>query len=354
MNRPIAAEKLQANSASLEIHSVSRCFGEVTALDNISLAVRNGEIICLVGESGCGKSTLLRIIAGVDAPDEGRLTLEGEEIAGLSAYVEPENRNIGMMFQDYALFPHLDVASNILFGLKKIPHAEARRRCDEIIERIGIGHLARRFPHMLSGGEQQRVALARALAPQPKILLMDEPFSNLDSQLRDSVRDETLALLRELGTTAILVTHDPEEALSAGNRVVLMRNGRVVQEGSGAEVYDRPCCAYAAEFFCSFNKVPGVCRSGFVDTPLGRFAAPHFAEGAAVTLYVRPQSIRIAGSGGIAAEVVERELLGEIEQMKIRLPSLSEPLRMRSTQRNKLSPGEKIFVSVDPEAVLVF
>lgn len=344
----------QTGEALLQLEGICRRFGKVVALDGISLSVRSGETICLVGQSGCGKSSLLRIIAGVDRPDRGRLVLDGMTIAGPTTHMEPEDRKIGFIFQDYALFPHLDVTDNILFGLKRLPRDEARRRGGEVIERLGLEHLAQRFPHMLSGGEHQRVALARALAPQPRILLMDEPFSNLDRRLRDTMRDETLALLRMLGTTVIMVTHDPEEALSAGDRIVLMRAGQIIQTGTGHDIYDRPRCAYAAEFFCAFNKVSGVCRNGFLETPLGRFEAPAHIDGAAAAAYVRPQCLRIVRDGGIVGRIVEHTLTGEIEQIKLAVTELSEPLRIRSTERTALRPGEKISVAVDPNGVFVF
>lgn len=230
----------QDADALLSVHGVSRRFGDVVALEDVSLSIRSGEVLCLVGQSGCGKSSLLRIIAGVDEPDEGRIILDGAEIAGPGSHVEPEARRIGLIFQDYALFPHLDVRDNIQFGLRKLSRAEAFARGDVMIERFDLRNLTHRFPHMLSGGEHQRVALARALAPTPHVLLMDEPFSNLDRKLRDGVRDETLTLLRSLGTTVVMVTHDPEEALSAGDRVALMRAGRIVQTGSGRDLYEYP------------------------------------------------------------------------------------------------------------------
>ncbi|MGE3364391.1 MAG: ABC transporter ATP-binding protein [Rhizobiaceae bacterium] len=325
------------------------------ALDSISLAVDSGEIVCLVGQSGCGKSTLLRLIAGVDRPDAGRIILNGEEIAGPRSYREPEERRIGLMFQDYALFPHLSVVDNILFGLKKMPRGQALLRCEAIVAKLGISHLKSRFPHMLSGGEQQRVALARALAPQPSVLLMDEPFSNLDRKLRDGVRDETLGLLRELGTTVIIVTHDPEEALSIGDRVVLMRSGQIAQSGSGSEVYDRPTTAYAAEFFCKFNKVHGACSNSHAETPLGRFHAPGYADGDHAVVYIRPQCVRVVNEGvGIPARVVSCALMGEIEQILLAIESLPEPLRIRSTERRGLRTGDEIRVAVKPEETFVF
>lgn len=237
-----------AGSAALELKSVGKKFGDTDVLSDIDLSVESGEIICLVGRSGCGKSTLLRIIAGVETPDKGSVSLNGAVVAGSGAFIEPEKRNIGFVFQDYALFPHLTVEQNVMFGLRSLPKAQARARTAEMIEHVHLKELAKRYPHTLSGGEQQRVALARALAPQPGLLLMDEPFSNLDRGLRDDVREETLGLLRQLGTTAIMVTHDPEEALSAGDRVVLMQRGRIVQSGTGYEIHDHPKTRYAADF----------------------------------------------------------------------------------------------------------
>ncbi len=339
----------------LELDGVVRRFGSVMALNDISLCVARGELICLAGHSGCGKSTLLRVIAGIEMPDRGRVFLDGHEISGPNSYVEPEERNIGFMFQDYALFPHLSVTDNILFGLKRLERKAARARCHEIIDRLGLGHLARRFPHMLSGCEQQRVSLARALAPQPQILLMDEPFSNLDRGLRDGIRSETISLLRELGTTVIMVTHDPEEALSSGDRVVLMRSGEIVQEGSGGDLYDRPADAYTAEFFSTFNKVQGACWNGFLETPLGRFKAPGFADGHIATLYVRPQCLRVnCDTLGVDCTVVDCALMGEIEQIRVSVAALAEPLKIRSTERLRLRSGDMARISVPPEQVFVF
>lgn len=339
----------------LELDGVFRRFGSVVALEEISFGLSRGEVVCLVGRSGCGKSTLLRVIAGIERPDKGRVTLDGREISGPHIYVEPEERGIGFMFQDYALFPHLNVTDNILFGLKRLGRRAARERCGEIIGRLGLQKLARRFPHMLSGGEQQRVALARALAPQPQILLMDEPFSNLDRGLREGIRVETISLLRELGTTVIMVTHDPEEALSSGDRVVLMRSGNIVQIGAGDDLYDSPINAYAAEFFSSFNKVPGACRGGFLETPLGRFEAPGFADGDRATVYIRPSCLRLTSEGdGFDCTVVDCALMGEIEQTVLSLASLSDTVRIRSTERRRFRVGDKARISVSSEQVFVF
>ncbi|MET0172388.1 MAG: ABC transporter ATP-binding protein [Agrobacterium vaccinii] len=343
--------------AALRLHAVGKRFGGRDVLTGIDLSVMRGEVICLVGRSGCGKSTLLRIIAGVETPDAGSVTMNGQEIAGPATFMEPEKRRIGFVFQDYALFPHLTVEQNVLFGLKGMPKAQAKARAADMIEHVRLADLAKRYPHTLSGGEQQRVALARALAPKPEILLMDEPFSNLDRGLRDSVREETLALLRELKTTAIMVTHDPEEALSAGDRVVLMQEGRVVQIGTGYEVHDNPVSRYAADFFCAFNKVEGTVRNGHVKTPLGDF--PHngtLAEGSPAYAYIRPSAISISRAGGegdVAGRITSRVFMGEIEQVSVNVDGLAQDLRVRSMRRSPVNV-DTVRLSIEKESVLMF
>jgi iron(III) transport system ATP-binding protein len=344
-----------AREPALELRHVSRRFGTTVALDDVSLTIGSGEIICLVGRSGCGKSTLLRMIAGVDTIDAGCILLGGDEVSGPSAFVEPEDRKIGFVFQDYALFPHLTVEQNILFGLKGRPKETVADRVAEILDHIGIEHLRARYPHMLSGGEQQRAALARALAPRPHILLMDEPFSNLDRGLRDRVRDETLSLLKNLGTTVVMVTHDPEEALSAGDRVVLMRAGRIVQTGSGYDLHDRPVNPYAAEFFCAFNKVPGVYRHGYVETAIGRFAHRlDLDEDSPATLYIRPQGISLSRQpADLCGRVHSRVFLGDVEQLAVKVEGLEQSLLVRTMQR--LEAGtDTVGLVILPESCLAF
>ncbi|MDO3440804.1 ABC transporter ATP-binding protein [Agrobacterium sp. V1] len=347
-----------AGSAALELKSVGKRFGDTDVLSDIDLSVERGEIICLVGRSGCGKSTLLRIVAGVETPDHGSVSLNGSTVADSAVFVEPEKRNIGFVFQDYALFPHLTVEQNVMFGLRTLAKAEARRRAEEMIEHVHLQDLAKRYPHTLSGGEQQRVALARALAPQPGLLLMDEPFSNLDRGLRDNVREETLGLLRQLGTTAIMVTHDPEEALSAGDRVVLMQRGRIVQSGTGYEIHDNPKTRYAADFFCAFNKIEGRVKQGRVETPLGLLGdASDLPDGLAAVAYVRPNAISIiednSAKDGIAGEILSRVFLGEIEQLGIAVPGLPGDLRVRTMQRTP-AKTKAVRFGIDPKGVLIF
>ncbi len=335
----------------LVIDQVARRLGSVAALDGVSLSVAQAQIVCLVGHSGCGKSTLLRTVAGVERIDSGSVTLAGRVVADGTTFVEPEHRNVGFMFQDYALFPHLTARQNIGFGLGAIGRDRRAGRIHEVIERLGLGPLADRYPHQLSGGEQQRVALARALAPQPSLLLMDEPFSNLDPGLRDTIRRETVALIRSLGITAIIVTHDPEEALSTGDWLALMRKGQVVESGVGEKVYARPLTAYAASFFSHVNRIPGRSSGGRVECALGVFLAA--ATGGQVELLVRPQSLFLS-QDGVPARVVERAFMGELEELSLAVAGIDVPLVMRSSLRSGAAVGQTVHIKVRPEEVMVF
>lgn len=339
---------------AVQLINVVRSFGATPAVRGITIDIARGEIVSLVGHSGCGKSTLLRIISGVESVDFGRVLLDGREVDG-GQFVEPEMRSVGFVFQDYALFPHLSVRDNILFGLKRHPKADAMANAEDVIRRVGIEHLLERFPHTLSGGEQQRVALARALAPRPAIVLMDEPFSNLDQGLRGQVRAETLSLLKSLETTVIMVTHDPQEALSTGDRVVLMRSGEIVQAGSGYDLYDRPTSAYAADFFCVSNKIPGVRRGDRIETAIGNFVQNDATiDGAAATVHVRPHAISISlDRGDIEARVRDRVFHGETEHMLLTVDGLDTPLRAVALDRLPEGTGE-VRISIAPERVLVF
>ncbi|KQT47315.1 iron ABC transporter ATP-binding protein [Devosia sp. Leaf420] len=335
----------------LALKGVTRHFNDVAALQDVTLELGAGQVLCLVGHSGCGKSTLLRAIAGIETLDGGTIAIEGTPVSGDGIFVEPEDRRIGFMFQDYALFPHLSVRENVAFGLKKLARSDRANRVSDILSRIGIEALADRYPHMLSGGEQQRVALARALAPQPRLLLMDEPFSNLDRGLRDRVRHETLSIVRDLGMTAVVVTHDPEEALAIGDTVALMQKGRVVEAGTGERIYDAPWTAYAARFFSRMNVIPAKIEANMLDTPLGRFHAPALDGEPHVLL--RPQSIILTESG-IPGVVVDRSILGEIEELRIAVAGVDDPLIMRGTSRHDVHPGDAVEIAVKADEVMIF
>lgn len=326
---------MNSSQPALELTALSRHFGEGKGLHDVSLSVGQGEIVSLVGHSGCGKSTLLRIIAGIEKVDQGNVALDGAEVASPRGSMPPEQRNIGFVFQDYALFPHLTVQQNIHFGLRHAKRSIAPDTAAALIGKLGLAQMLDRYPHTLSGGEQQRVAIARALAPGGKLLLMDEPFSNLDRSLRAQVRRDTLALLRGLGTTAIIVTHDPEEALSCGDRVVLMRSGRIVQQGSADEIYETPNSPYAAEFFTAYNKIPGTVRNGQMDTPLGPLPLRGaLTDGMQAMAYIRPQDIELTTDmAHPVGTIVERVLMGEIEQVSVTVDGLPDALVTRSTRR---------------------
>ncbi|MDO5704942.1 MAG: ABC transporter ATP-binding protein [Paracoccus sp. (in: a-proteobacteria)] len=284
----------------LEVQNLSRRFGDRAVVDDVSFAVPAGQVACLLGPSGCGKSTTLRIVAGVDIQDSGRILVDGNLVCDGVFRIPPERRAIGLMFQDFALFPHLSVADNVAFGLKGGATAH-RARVGELLERVQMSAHIDSYPHALSGGEQQRVALARALAPRPRVLLMDEPFSGLDERLRDGIRDETLALLKDEGTAVLLVTHEPHEAMRMADQILLMRDGRIVQHGAPYNIYNAPVDRAAAAFFSDINVLHGRVQGALTATPFGDFLTPGFSDGTDVDIVIRPQHLKIdfdrAGNG---------------------------------------------------------
>ena len=288
-------------------HGVSKRFGDVRAVDGAQLCVEKGEFVALLGPSGCGKTTLLRLIAGFEEPDAGEIEVAGRRVAG-GAWVPPERRRIGMVFQDYALFPHLTVAENAAFGL---PRAEKRTRVPAVLALVDLCGLGDRYPHELSGGQQQRVALARALAPKPELVLLDEPWSNIDPHLRASMRDELARILRAIHVTVVLVTHDREEAFSLADRIALMRDGTVVQEGTPERVYTAPATRWAAEFVGAGNFLAGRYADGVVETPLGRFPTQNGnGTHGDVEVLIRPELLELHPDPAGEAEVVGREFRG--------------------------------------------
>jgi iron(III) transport system ATP-binding protein len=338
----------------LTVEDVTVRYGGVLALDRVSLRVGDGEILCLLGPSGSGKSSLLRVIAGVETPSGGRVALKGLEVAGPNAFVPPEQRRIGMVFQDYALFPHLTVAANVAFGLKRLTRAEADTVVRTMLDRVGLGAHAASYPHMLSGGERQRVALARALAPAPRVLLMDEPFSSLDGQLREQVRQQTLDLVRESGTTTLIVTHDAEEAMRISDRVALLHRGRLVQCGCAADLYSRPATPFVARTFGDVNEFRGICLNGRITTALGTFPAPGLAENARASVCIRPQHVRVVPrTRGIHAHVVRTAFLGEVDHVVLAVDGCERPVNVRAFGRTNLEPADSVFLEVDPEHALI-
>jgi iron(III) transport system ATP-binding protein len=276
----------------LTVEGLFRRFGDRDVVADVSFPVEAGQVTCLLGQSGCGKSTTLRLIAGVDRPDGGTIRIDGAMVSGAGHLVPPERRSVGLMFQDFALFPHLSVAGNVAFGLPRSDAGRARR-VDELLERVSLTGFGGKYPHELSGGEQQRVALIRALAPRPRIMLMDEPFSGLDERLRDGIRDETLALLKEEGAAVVLVTHEPHEAMRMADEILLMRAGRIVQRGAPYNLYNAPVDKAAAAFFSDINVLDGVSHGALTQTPFGAFLTPGLPDGAPVEIVIRPQHLKI-------------------------------------------------------------
>ena len=276
----------------LTVETLSRAFGGRQVVSDVSLSIEAGCVMCLLGPSGCGKSTTLRMIAGVERPDTGRITIDGTPVFGPGLALPPEARGVGLMFQDFALFPHLTVAGNIAFGLRG-EAASKTRRVGELLEKVNLTGFGGKHPHELSGGEQQRVALARALAPRPRVMLMDEPFSGLDNRLRDGVRDATLALLKEEGAAVLLVTHEPDEAMRMADEIALMRGGKIVQQGAPYNIYNAPVDRAAAAFFSDVNVIRGVSRGALTETPFGSFLTPGHADGTEVDIIIRPQHLKI-------------------------------------------------------------
>jgi iron(III) transport system ATP-binding protein len=289
------------------LHGVSKRFGDVDAVVAADLCVEHGEIVALLGPSGCGKTSLLRVVAGFEIPDAGEVHLEGVQVAGGGTWVPPERRRVGMVFQDYALFPHLTVAGNVTFGLRR----RARRdRLVELLRLVGLEGLERRYPHELSGGQQQRVALARALAPAPSLVLLDEPWSNIDPLLRGSLRDELASILRRIGVTVVLVTHDREEAFSLADRVAVMRAGTIVQSGSAEELYLHPADRWTAAFVGAGNFLPGRIDGELVDTLVGRFPVANRNGKTDVEVLVRPELLELLPDPAGPGEVIAREFRG--------------------------------------------
>ena len=322
------------------------------ALAGVSFEVARGERVALLGPSGCGKSTLLRTIAGFERPERGSVVLDGRVLADAERHVPPHQRATGMVFQDYALFPHLSVAENVAFGLSGVARAERARRATELIELVGLDGLQRRKPGELSGGQQQRVALARALAPEPRLLLLDEPFSSLDSGLRAATRRHTEQVLSRSQVTAVLVTHDQAEAMAFAERLLVLRDGQVEQAGAPHELYRRPRNAFVANFVGVANVLPGDAQGRHALTALGHVALQHAADGP-VSLCVRPEAIRLSASAPktVVGRVVSREYQGGFTAYNVRGDGFE--VIVHDHQVRGFGVGEAVSLLVSDEAAVL-
>jgi iron(III) transport system ATP-binding protein len=342
-------------AARLTFEAVERRYGSTLALAGFTLDIAPAEVVCLLGPSGCGKTTLLRIAAGIERPTSGRVLINDQEVAGSARFVPPERRNVGLMFQDFALFPHLSILANVAFGLKFLPREEARREARAALTRVGLERFADEYPHILSGGEQQRVALARAIVPRPAVMLMDEPFSGLDVQLRERLQEETLTLLRETRATCLIVTHAPAEAIRLGDRIAVMRAGRLVQAGRAETLYRNPADLFVARLFSEINEIPFKVEGGALRTPIGSFSVPGLDEGDAAILCIRRRAIRLAPAGqGLPGRVLHAHFQGDLAVLEIAAEGFERPLLTLVREWEVPERGREVAIAVDPESVLVF
>ena len=335
--------------SALVLDDVTKRYGAVVAARSLALDVHQGEVLTLIGPSGCGKSTTLRLIAGLERPDDGRISIAGDIAADRRTWQPPERRRVGLVFQDHALFPHLSVDDNVAFGLDRLTRADRRARVGEVLDMVRLQHLAGRYPHELSGGEQQRVALARALAPKPAVILLDEPFSSLDENLRAQVRNDTVAVLRETGTTAIFVTHDQTEALAMGDRVVVMRDGLIEQVDTPQRVFESPVTRFVAAFMGEADFLPAHVHHALLTSEIGVVSTvPGWAEcDIDVDVVLRPHEVALTVDPDAEAQVAAVEYHGAFVLHKVQLASGST-LRSWQPHSVRYPVGTRVAVTVVP------
>jgi len=340
----------------LKISQVSHAYNGSYVVREVDLRVSPGEVACLLGPSGCGKSTLLRLVAGLEPLVHGNIMI-GDRIVSdgrNGIQVPPEARRVGLMFQDYALFPHLSVRANIAFGING-RRPERKQWIEAALNRVGLSAVADRYPHTLSGGQQQRCALLRALAPQPDVLLLDEPFSGLDVTLRAQVREQTLSIIRETGVATLVVTHDPEEAMFMADKLFVMREGSIVQSGRPDEIYLSPADAFVAALFGPLNRLSGVVNGAVVNTQFGPFAVSGLDDGSAVNILIRPEAVRYAPPGmGTPAEVVSAQLLGRTSHLRLAVQGCEEPIQALLPGISLPKDGTIIRITLDSQHMFVF
>jgi iron(III) transport system ATP-binding protein len=328
---------------SLVVERVRRLYGAMAAVEEASLTLEPGRLTCLLGPSGCGKSTLLRLIAGLEPVDGGEISSGGELLSGHGRHVPPEARRIGLVFQDYALFPHLRVLDNVGFGLRRQAKTERHRRSMEVLELVRMADRAQAWPHQLSGGEQQRVALARALAPRPRAILLDEPFSGLDGALKVEVREAALAALRQAAVATLIVTHDPEEAMLMADEIALMSDGRILQTGAPLDLYLRPASAAAARLLGETNLLEVTLKNGCAETAFG--VVPAAGRNGPARLVVRPEGVRLE-AGGEPATVIATAFIGPAALVTVE--AQGQRLTARLSGVSSPRPGETVGVRLHP------
>ncbi len=340
--------------AVIELKNITKSYDEAKAVDDVSFRVEKGEIFAILGPSGCGKTTTLRLIAGFESPDDGKISIDERRVTGGSFFTPPERRNVGLVFQDYALFPHLTVRENIAFGLSKFPKKQREKIIETMLGFVGLEEFSERYPHQLSGGQQQRVALARALAPCPVGVLLDEPLSNLDADMRAQMRGYLLSILRKAETTAILVTHDQEEAFSIADRVAVMKSGRIEQIGKPEDIYHFPTTRFVADFVGEADFIEGVIEEGGIATEIGIFQNKTMLEmGTNVELMIRPDDITFELDEEGEAMVESQLFKGSENLYALRLGS-GKLVHSSSPSTLLVEEGTRIRVKANPTHVVAF
>ncbi|TWP37286.1 ABC transporter ATP-binding protein [Leekyejoonella antrihumi] len=349
----MATAVTERTGLEVRLEGLSRHFGDVRALDNLDLTLHPGELVALLGPSGCGKTTALRLVAGLDEPDAGRILVGDRDVTHMPA----NKRDMGMVFQSYSLFPHLTTQENVAFGLKLrgTDRGAREKRAKEMLELVGLGHQANRYANQLSGGQQQRVALARALAIEPSVLLLDEPLSALDAKVRAQLRDEIRRVQLEVGTTALFVTHDQEEALAVADRVGVMNKGKIEQLAEPETLYNQPASHFVAEFVGLMNRVPCHVADGRVEVLGATLGAREgsLPSGPGDAL-VRPEQLEVAAAEGGSGRVITVSFLGSITRVRVRMPNGSELLAQASgAEAARLAADQVVTVSITAADVLV-
>ena len=337
------------SSIAIRCQELSKKFGEVQAVDGVNLTLHEGRFLALLGPSGCGKTTTLRLLAGFEPPDTGKIEIGQQIVSGQGVFVPPEQRSVGMVFQEYALFPHMSVADNVAFGIPK--RIDKKERVHETLRMVGLADAMKRMPYELSGGQQQRVALARALAPQPQLILLDEPFSNLDAGLRSQVRAEVRQILRQAQATVIFVTHDQEEALSLADEVAVMIEGCIIQTDTPQKLYRRPISKQVATFLGNANFLPGQALEGQVSCALGQLPTSSTYSGS-VEVMLRPEDLALVPDETGSAEIISREYFGHDQLVKVRLDSTIELQSRLLGSEGDFYPGQRVELKVRDKVVV--
>ena len=344
-----------SNSPMVSLKRINHFYDKFKSLSEISFDINQGEIVSLLGPSGSGKTTMLRIIAGLEKPKNGELYLKTLLVSGDNCFKPPENRKIGFVFQDYALFPHLTVKENVLFALS----INEKSKADKVLKMLDINQLSNSYPHEISGGQQQRVALARALAPEPDLILLDEPFTRLDIRLKEKLRDEILHLLKKTGSTALIVTHEAEEAMFMSDKIVVINEGKIMQIGRPSELYTRPISKFVAEFFGEVNYLSGTSFNGIIKTKLGNFPSDEIKDGLKAHIIIRHEGIKLEDNYSKKlprAKVMQSRLLGRFSLVHLQVGEGKDKVHLhaRVPGLSYLKPDTIIGIEIDPVQTYVF